>query len=509
MAIIASSYVPRLIKSFLLLQRIKQYPGPPPESFVLGNTILAKRQDRHRLFAEWSDKYGPVLRRRRLDTHVLQITDPALIAEALRNKDLDKKPVNDALNYFAGPHSLPTLLTSESNARWKGVRKATASAFSTANMKAEFPNIRAACSQLIEVLKSVGPDEVVDMDGALCRESLDVIGRVGFGKDMGATRSLRNSDAPGQAMEATSGALLEADRRLTDPTRRFQFWRKDVREGEAITKRFHSIMQSLVDGMHKERPAESSIAAHLLDIKDPETGGPLDDKHLLPEVSTLFMAGFETTGHTAAWVVFSVSQHPEVEAKIVEELRQHDLLATAEQPNPRAIQWDDIPKLTYLNAVIKEAMRLYPAGGVASFRRIHTGKDLVLGGGKLVVPAGVALHFPITAVHHSMAVWEDPEAFSPERFLEAGAEDARGAEPLNGRKPQRFIPFSQGSRDCVGQTLARLNLATTLAQLFGNFSFRLAAEMGGPAGVRASEITSITLSCAKGMKMHAIARVKK
>ena len=53
---------------------------------------------------------------------VLQITDPALIAEALRNKDLDKKPVNDALNYFAGPHSLPTLLTSESNARGKGVR---------------------------------------------------------------------------------------------------------------------------------------------------------------------------------------------------------------------------------------------------------------------------------------------------------------------------------------------------------------------------------------------------
>ena len=49
---------------------------------------------------------------------------------------------------------------------------------------------------------------------------------MGFGKDMGATRSLRNTDAPGQAMEATSGALLEADRRNTDPTRKFQFWRK-------------------------------------------------------------------------------------------------------------------------------------------------------------------------------------------------------------------------------------------------------------------------------------------
>ena len=76
-------------------------------------------------------------------------------------------------------------------------------------------------------------------------------------------------------------------------------------------------------------------------------------------------------------------------------------------------------------------MRLYPAGGVASFRRIHTGKDLVLGGGKLVVPAGVALHFPITAVHHSRAVWEDPEAFSPERFLEVHL----ATSPTSDRQP--------------------------------------------------------------------------
>ena len=59
------------------------------------------------------------------------------------------------------------------------------------------------------------------------------------------------------------------------------------------------------------------------------------------------------TGHTAAWVVYTVSQHPGVDAKIVEELKSLDLLATAEQPAPRPIQWDDIPRLIYLNAVIK------------------------------------------------------------------------------------------------------------------------------------------------------------
>jgi len=55
-------------------------------------------------------------------------------------------------------------------------RKTVASAFNTSNMKAQFPNIRMACSQLVAVLKSLEKDSVVDMDSALCRESLDVIG---------------------------------------------------------------------------------------------------------------------------------------------------------------------------------------------------------------------------------------------------------------------------------------------------------------------------------------------
>ena len=53
---------------------------------------------------------------------ILQVTDPAIIAEALRSKDLDKRTVSNALNYFAGPHALPTLLTNESNERWKASR---------------------------------------------------------------------------------------------------------------------------------------------------------------------------------------------------------------------------------------------------------------------------------------------------------------------------------------------------------------------------------------------------
>jgi len=61
---------------------------------------------------------------------ILQVADPALIAEALRSKDLDKRPMNAALDYFAGPHSLPTLLTNASNERWKAVRYSLTSSWS-------------------------------------------------------------------------------------------------------------------------------------------------------------------------------------------------------------------------------------------------------------------------------------------------------------------------------------------------------------------------------------------
>jgi hypothetical protein len=70
-------------------------------------------------------------------------------------------------------------------------------------------------------------------------------------------------------------------------------------------------------------------------------------------------AGFETTGHTLMWAVYLLSQHPEVEAKVAAELAQHGLLATPAIPNPRPVQWDDLAKLTYLNAVIKVWFVIY------------------------------------------------------------------------------------------------------------------------------------------------------
>lgn len=71
------------------------------------------------------------------------------------------------------------------------------------------------------------------------------------------------------------------------------------------------------------------------------------------EIGILFLAGFETTGHSGAWLLYLVSQHPEVEAKICQELDQLGLLATAGRPKPRQVAYDDLAKLNYLDMAIK------------------------------------------------------------------------------------------------------------------------------------------------------------
>lgn len=83
------------------------------------------------------------------------------------------------------------------------------------------------------------------------------------------------------------------------------------------------------------------------------SGGPLSEDRLASEIGIFFLAGFETTGHSGAWLLYLLSQHPEVEAKICQELDQHGLLRTAGRPNPRKVTYEDLSKLSYLDMAIK------------------------------------------------------------------------------------------------------------------------------------------------------------
>jgi cytochrome P450 len=146
----------------------------------------------------------------------------------------------------------------------------------------------------------------------------------------------------------------------------------------------------------------------LLKVRDPKTGLPLTDKQMTPEIAALFFAGIDTTGHTGTWSLFTLSQHPEVEAKIVAELDAAGLLATPERPEPRRLEWADLGKLVYLQAFIKEVLRMYPPVGIGQLRMCHT-HDLRLAGGRLFVPRGTLVWVPHHAMHNAAHNWDEPD----------------------------------------------------------------------------------------------------
>ena len=162
---------------------------------------------------------------------------------------------------------------------------------------------------------------------------------------------------------------------------------------------------------------QGSFCNLLLKVRDPKTGQPLTDKQMTPEIAALFFAGIDTTGHTGTWSLYLLSQHPEVEAKIVAELDAAGLLATPARPEPRRLEWADLNKLVYLQAFIKEVLRMYPPVGIGQLRMCHT-HDLRLAGGRLFIPRGTLVWVPHHAMHNAAHNWDEPDAFKPERWLE-------------------------------------------------------------------------------------------
>jgi len=184
------------------------------------------------------------------------------------------------------------------------------------------------------------------------------------------------------------------------------------------------------------------------------SGDQLSAKEIRDQLMTLFLAGHETTSHALTWTWYLLSQNPQVEQKLHEEL---DLVLAGKAPG-----FDDLSALPYTEQVIKEAMRLYPPAYVLA-RRARC--DTEVGGYK--VPAGSELVIWIYMTHHDARWYPEPDAFKPERF-----------EPnaIAQRPKLAYLPFGAGPRSCIGTEFAMLEARLILATLAQSFRPKLISQ---------------------------------
>ncbi|MCW5573288.1 MAG: cytochrome P450 [Steroidobacteraceae bacterium] len=224
--------------------------------------------------------------------------------------------------------------------------------------------------------------------------------------------------------------------------------------------RFRQLTRQIAQLIERRRtePPEShfDFLGMLMAARDRETGQGMTEREMIDEVTTLIVAGHETTANTLNWAWYLISQHPQIEAKMHAEI---DAMPEEEAPALARIE-----ELKYTKNVLDETLRLYPPVWVFSRRAV--GADVLSG---YALPAGTDLLLSPYHLHRHPRYWKAPEEFHPERFdAEHEAERPRFA----------YMPFSAGPRHCIGEAFSFFEMLIHLSKV--GRRYRLRFEHEGP-----------------------------
>jgi cytochrome P450 len=215
----------------------------------------------------------------------------------------------------------------------------------------------------------------------------------------------------------------------------------------------HSYINALLTQRRALSEAEwpDDLLTKLMRARDEQTGEAMSDSLLRDESITIFFAGHETTARTLTFLFYALATHPEVEARLYEEV--NTVLAD------RIPTVADLKQLPYTLQVIKETLRLYPAAPL--YARDAVAADVI--DGTPIASGSLMMPFPY-ATHRHPDFWPNPERFDPDRW---------SPEAEAGRHPYAFHPFAAGQRICLGNNFSLFETQTLVAMLVSRFRVRL------------------------------------
>ncbi|CAH1417312.1 unnamed protein product [Lactuca virosa] len=179
----------------------------------------------------------------------------------------------------------------------------------------------------------------------------------------------------------------------------------------------------------------------------------LTDADMVAVLWEMIFRGVDTVAILLEWIMARMVMHQDIQAKAQEEIEEH-------VGKLRPVQDSDIPNLVYVQAIVKEVLRLHPPGPLLSWARLAT-HDVQLG--KFFVPAGTTAMVNMWAITHDPSIWKNPWDFNPERFME---EDF----PIMG-SDLRLAPFGSGRRVCPGKSLGLATIHLWLARLLQQYKW--------------------------------------
>jgi cytochrome P450 len=219
-------------------------------------------------------------------------------------------------------------------------------------------------------------------------------------------------------------------------------------------KQIDETVYKIIADSRAHRGAENHLLAMLLDMVDDETGEGMTDKQLHDEVTTLFLAGYETTSVALSWAFDFLTQHPEMFEKLQAEVDRvlGDRLPTMA----------DLHQMPYSRMILQETLRIRPPAW--QVMRTAVEDDEIDG---YPIKAGTNLVALMYMCHFHPDEWTDPETFDPERFSPERSET---------RHKLAWMPFGAGQRMCIGKDFALMEGQLALAMVAQRYNLTKTTE---------------------------------
>ncbi|CAL4960556.1 unnamed protein product [Urochloa decumbens] len=447
-------------------------PGPRPLPLI-GNLLdLRSGNPLHHTLARLARAHGPVMRLRLGLTTAIVISSRDAAREAFTKHDrrLSSRAVPDTRQAL-GFSSRSMIWLPSSDPLWKTLRGIVAThVFSPRGLAAA----RGAHERKVRDLVRYVRDHHA---AAAARREVDV-GQVVYGGVLNLVSSaLFSADVVDVGAESAHGlrVLVEEVIEMVAKPNVSDFFPVlrplDLQGLRRYAAGHYGKVFRILDGIIDRRLAESSAASSNSLSQDDKHGDFLDvlvelmaaGKIARDNVTTIlfdmFAAGSDTIAITVEWAMAELLRNPGEMAKVRAEIEGAGL------GSEEAVEETDAAGLPYLQAVVKEAMRLHPVAPIMLPHQAAEDGVEVCG---CAVPKGSTVIFNTWAIMRDPAAWERPDEFVPERFLgSAAAEiDFRG-------KKYEFIPFGSGRRMCPGLPMAERVVPLILASLLHAFEWRL------------------------------------
>ncbi|XP_057427627.1 cytochrome P450 71A1-like [Lotus japonicus] len=445
-------------------------PGPPTLPLI-GNIHQLDSSSLHRCLWKLSKRYGPLMILHLGSVPCLVVSSAKMAKEVLKTHDLKFASRPPFLGMRKLSYNGLDLGFAPYGPYWREMKKLCALHLFSSQRLQSFSNIREnEVSQMIQkIAKYDSSEKAVNLTETLMSFTNSLICRIAFGRKYGYDYEEELEIGNDQKKSRLQVLLNEAQALLTE----FYFsdhfplmgWvdrlRGTLRRLDKTFKELDLIYERVIhDHMNPTRPqTNDQEVPYIIDIlvqmmNHHSFSFDLTPDHIKAILMNIFIAGTDTSSAIVVWAMTALLKNARVMSKVQREIR--DLFGDKD-----FISEDDIERLPYLKAIVKETLRLFPPSPLLLPR--ETMERCNIDGYE--IPARTLVHVNAWAIARDPESWEDPEEFYPERFIGSSI-DFKGRD-------FELIPFGAGRRMCPAMSMGMIIVELSLANLLHSFDWEL------------------------------------